>query len=68
MTMLVVILFLLCIPICHAITVSRKGGARGCVGFTVFYLEATARKLDNAAQWLRSFHAWRESQKEAQGI
>jgi hypothetical protein len=55
-TMLVIILFLACIPICRAITLSRRAGFRGFIGFTVFVLEAiVAREATVLAAGLREF-------------
>lgn len=59
MTIFVLILFISCLPVARAITVSRDSGARGVLGFAVWGLEATAREATILAGALRRFHSAR---------
>jgi len=60
-TAIIVLLFLACIPICHAITRARRSGYHGLLGFTVWLLEAVARESYALAGGARKFAEGREA-------
>ena len=65
MTTIVILLFILAIPLCRAITVSRGLGFRGCVGFAVWALEAAAREQTILAAGLRALDEGRKARRAA---
>ncbi len=56
---LVILLVLISLPICFAITGASRAGAKGLLGFAVWLLEYLADRMLRCARWLRDFHAWR---------
>ena len=55
-----IVAFIGCIPLCRAVTISRRNGFRGFSGFCVWALETGAREMYAFAGGIRKFVEGRE--------
>ena len=71
MTVLIILAFILCIPLCRAITLARRAGYPGFLGFVVWFLERHARESYALSGGVRQFvegrHAARRQWDEEVG-